>query len=42
MNLAFIPVFKPHTQKLNILKHCTNVATPICYLEEIVIISALV
>jgi hypothetical protein len=25
MNLAFIPVFKPHTHKLYILRHCTNI-----------------
>jgi hypothetical protein len=24
VNLAFIPVFKPHTHKLYILRHCTN------------------
>ena len=42
VNLALIPVFKPHTQKFYILKHFTNVTTPIYYLEGIVIISELV
>ena len=25
VNLAFIPVIKPHTYKLYILRHCTNI-----------------
>ena len=25
VNLAFIPVFKPHTHKLYIVIHCTNI-----------------
>ena len=25
VNLTFIPVFKPHTHKLYILRHCTNI-----------------
>ena len=25
VNLALIPVFKPHTYKLYILRHCTNI-----------------
>jgi hypothetical protein len=25
VNLAFMPVFKPHTHKLDILRHCTNI-----------------
>ena len=31
LNLTFIPVFNPHTHKLYILRHCTNIVY-ICFL----------